>query len=59
MAKANVDHQVTDHMLMEQGNLVLDFDEGVWALTADNVQFIADGKLMFLFKNGTEIEWNK
>lgn len=36
--------------------VVEEFDEKLWAVTVEKVTVMPDGKLVFLFKNGTEIE---
>ena len=36
--------------------VIEEFDEKLWAVSVDKVSVMADGRMMFRFKAGTEIE---
>ena len=42
-------------LLREQG-LIAEFNESLWYATVDQVRVLADGRLRFIFKDGTRIE---
>ena len=42
-------------LLREQG-LITEFNESLWYATVDQVRVLADGRLRFIFKDGTRIE---
>ena len=42
-------------LLQEQG-LITEFNESLWYATVDQVRVLADGRLRFIFKDGTRIE---
>ena len=42
-------------LLREQG-LITEFNESLWYATVDQVRALADGRLRFIFKDGTQIE---
>ena len=42
-------------LLREQG-LITEFNERLWYATVDQVRVLADGRLRFIFKDGTRIE---
>ena len=42
-------------LLREQG-LITEFNESLWYATVDQVRVLADGRLRFIFRDGTRIE---
>ena len=42
-------------LLREQG-LITEFNERLWYATVDQVRVLADGRLRFIFRDGTRIE---
>lgn len=42
---------------LRQNELLIDFDEGLWIATVESVTVFHDGMLVFLFKNGQEVQW--
>lgn len=43
-------------MLSKRKELMTEFDEQLWIAAVDKVTVFYDGKLLFVFKDGTEIE---
>ncbi|WP_258880661.1 hypothetical protein [Clostridium estertheticum] len=38
--------------------LVSEFDEGLWNATIEKVEVYSQQEIIFIFKDGMELEWN-